>query len=60
MNSFSCDVFVYRNDLAFDVTGYAFVLCNDIFTASYGVYMKKKINAKVNILQTISLLPGNV
>ncbi|PIK38221.1 putative UDP-N-acetylglucosamine/UDP-glucose/GDP-mannose transporter-like [Apostichopus japonicus] len=34
------------NDLAFDIIGYAYVLSNDIFTAGYGVFMKKKINAK--------------
>lgn len=34
------------NDLAFDLVGYVFILSNDVFTASYSVFMKKKINAK--------------
>ena len=34
------------NDLAFDVVAYCFILANDAFTASYGVYTKKTLNCK--------------
>ncbi|CAG2100031.1 unnamed protein product [Medioppia subpectinata] len=35
------------NDLAFDASGYAFVISNDLFTAANGVCMKKKLNSRV-------------
>ncbi|XP_065352336.1 UDP-sugar transporter UST74c [Cloeon dipterum] len=34
------------NDLAFNMQGYFFVLVNDFFTATNGVIMKKKLDAK--------------
>lgn len=34
------------NDLAFDVIAYCFILANDAFTASYGVFTKKQLNCK--------------
>ena len=34
------------DDLAFDVAAYCFILLNDFFTASYGVFTKKKLNGK--------------
>ncbi|XP_072271091.1 nucleotide sugar transporter SLC35D2 [Pyxicephalus adspersus] len=33
-------------DLSFNLDGYCIVLLNDLFTASYGVYTKEKINPK--------------
>ncbi|XP_018413372.1 PREDICTED: UDP-N-acetylglucosamine/UDP-glucose/GDP-mannose transporter [Nanorana parkeri] len=33
-------------DLTFNLEGYCIVLLNDLFTASYGVYTKEKINPK--------------
>ena len=33
-------------DLAFSMSGYAFVTLNNVFTASNGVYLKKKLDAK--------------
>lgn len=33
-------------DLSFNLEGYCIVLLNDLFTASYGVYTKEKINPK--------------
>lgn len=36
------------DDLAFDLLGYIYVLLNDLFTASYSVYIKKKLDANVS------------
>ena len=35
----------HSNDLAFDLTGYAYVLVNNLFAASYTVYVKKRLSA---------------
>lgn len=34
------------NDIAFNLQGYIYVLLNDFFTATNGVFMKKKLNSK--------------
>lgn len=34
------------NDIAFNLHGYVYVLLNDFFTATNGVYMKKKLNSQ--------------
>ena len=33
------------NDLAFDFTAYALILSNNLFTALYGVYTKKRLSS---------------
>ena len=33
-------------DLAFSLSGYTYVSLNNVFTASNGVYLKKKLDAK--------------
>ena len=35
------------DDLGFDLTGYFMLFLNDICTAGNGVYLKKKLDAKV-------------
>ena len=33
------------NDLAFELKAYTFILLNDLFTALYGVYTKKRLGS---------------
>jgi hypothetical protein len=49
VSKFDCfyiDKIACRNDLTFDAIGYTLILLNDICTASQGVFMKQKLDAK--------------
>ena len=39
-------VVCFRNDVSFSIPGYSLIMMNNMFTASNGVFMKKKLDSK--------------